>query len=164
MNNIRLAFRTLLKQKGYSLISFLGLAIGIAGFLMISLFVGYELSFDKDFKDADRIYKLILERKYPDKTTIIPYVPHSFSKVMVSDYGEVEQVTSISGPFDDMMISYKGENQTNLKFLENGVYAADSNFFQVFSFNLLQGDRLTLLREPRSMLFDCKHGKAPLQE
>ena len=60
MNNIRLAFRTLLKQKGYSFISFLGLAIGIAGFLMISLFVGYELSFDKDFKDTfvqELVYK-----------------------------------------------------------------------------------------------------------
>jgi putative ABC transport system permease protein len=151
-NYLKIAFRNLIGHKAYTFINVLGLAIGMASCIMLALYVQSELSYDKDFTDAESIHKLILERKYPDQTKILAGVPHSFASVLVKDYPEVERVATICGPFDDMMISYKGSDKTNLNFLENDVYAADSNFFKMFSFQILKGDRKTMLLHPKSMV------------
>lgn len=151
-NYLKIAFRNLIKQKVYTFINVLGLAIGMTSCILLALYVSSELSYDKDFVDADRIHKLILERKYPDQTRIQAVVPHSFASVSVKDFAEIERATSICGPFDDMSISYKGANSVDLKFLENDVYAADSNFFKIFSFKILKGDRKTMLLHPKSMV------------
>ncbi len=151
-NYLKIAFRNLFKQKAYTLINILGLAIGMTSCILLALYIKSELSYDKYFVDANRIHKLILERKYPDQTKIQAVVPHSFANVLVKDYPEVERATTICGPFDDMIISYKGSDKMNLKFLENDVYAADSNFFKIFSFKILKGDRKTMLLHPKSMV------------
>src|SRR5687767_9626173 len=152
LNNLRIAFRNLTKRKQYTFINLLGLSVGIASCLLIVLHVSYELSYDKSFDDVDRIYKLVLERKYPDQTKISPFVPHSFASVAVKDYAEIEKATTLCGPFEDMMISYKGSNAVDLKFLENDVFLADSNFFKIFSFRMVSGDRNTALTKPGSMV------------
>ncbi len=149
---LTIAFRTLAKQKAYTLINVLGLAIGVASCILLAMYVRNELSYDKDFVDAERIHKLILERKYPDQTTIKAYIPHSFASAMVRDYSEIERATTITGPFDDMVINHKGSDKQDIKFLENDVYAADSNFFKIFSFKILKGNRNTMLLHPKSMV------------
>ncbi len=151
-NYLIIAFRNLIGHKAYTLINVLGLAIGMASCIMLALYIQSELSYDKDFADAESIHKLILERKYPDKTQILAGVPHSFASVLAKDYQVVERATTICGPFDDMIISYKGSDQSNLNYLENDVYAADSNFFKIFSFKILKGDRSTMLQHPKSMV------------
>jgi putative ABC transport system permease protein len=151
-NYLKIAFRNLIGHKAYTFINVLGLAIGMASCIMLALYIQSELSYDKGFIDAESIHKLILERKYPDQTKIQAGVPHSFASVLVNDYPEVERATTICGPFDDMIISYKGSDKTNLKFLENDVYAADSSFFRIFSFKILKGDRKTMLQHPKSMV------------
>ena len=147
-----IGWRSLLKQRAYALINIIGLAIGIASCILLAMYVRNELSYDKDFADATEIHKLILERKYPDQTSIKAYVPHSFASTIVKDFPDIERATAITGPFDDMIISYKGTNKADLKFLENDVYAADSNFFKIFSFKILKGDRKTMLLHPKSMV------------
>lgn len=151
-NNIKIALRNLLKQRAYTLINVFGLAVGMASCILLALHVSSELSYDKDFIDADRIHRIVLERKYPDQTSIIAGIPHSLASVAVQDYPEVERAATIAGPFNDMMISYSGSNNIDFKFLENNVYAADSNFFKMFSFKIIKGDRKTLLQHPRSMV------------
>jgi putative ABC transport system permease protein len=149
---LKIAFRNLVKQKAYTLINVLGLAIGMTSCILLGLYVRSELSFDKDFVDVERIHKLILERKYPEQTRIQAGVPHSFASVSVKDYSEIERATAIIGPFDDMVISHKGDDNIDLKFLENDVYAADSNFFKIFSFKILKGNRNTMLQKKQSMV------------
>jgi putative ABC transport system permease protein len=151
-NYLKVAFRNLVGHKAYTLINVLGLAIGLTSCILLALYVKSELSYDKDFNDAEKIHKFILERKYPDQTKIQPGIPHSFASVLVKDYSEIERATTICGPFDDMIISYKGSDKTDLKFLENNVFAADSNFFKIFSFKVLKGDRKTMLLHPKSMV------------
>ena len=158
-NYFTLALRNLTKQKAFTFINVVGLAIGVASCILLALYVNSELSYDKDFADGDRIHKLILERKQSDQTSIKAYIPHSFSSVVVKDYSEVERATAIAGPFDDMMISYKGTNNSELNFLENDVYAADSNFFKIFSFKVLKGDRKTMLLHPKSMVLTASTAK-----
>lgn len=151
-NHLKIAFRNLLKQKAYTLVNALGLAIGVASCVLLGLYVNHELSYDKKFIDSDRIHRIVLERKYPDQTSIIAGVPHSLANVAVQDYPEIQRATTICGPFDDMMISYKSANNADIKFLENDVYAADSNFFKIFSFDVIKGDRETMLLHPKSMV------------
>ena len=78
---------------------------------------------------------------------------------MVRDYSEIERATTITGPFDDMIISYKGSDKHDIKFLENDVYAADSNFFKILSFKILQGNRETMLLHPKSMVLTVSTAK-----
>ncbi len=158
-NYFTLALRNLTKQKAFTFINVLGLAIGVASCFLLALYVSSELSYDKDFIDGDRIHKLILELRQSDQTSIKAYIPHSFASVMAKDYSEVERATAIAGPFDDMMISYKGTNKSELNFLENDVYAADSNFFKIFSFKVLKGDRKTMLLHPKSMVLTASTAK-----
>ncbi len=151
-NYIKVAFRNLIRQKGYTLINVLGLSVGMTSCILLALFVKSELSYDKDFVDAKQIHKLVLELKQPDQTIIQAGVPHSFASVLVKDYPEVKRATNICGPFDDMRISYKGSDKSELNFLESGVYAADNHFFNIFSFKVLKGDRKTMLLYPKSMV------------
>jgi putative ABC transport system permease protein len=76
-NNVKIAFRSLLKQKVYTFINVLGLAVGVASCVLIVLFIQNEFSYDKFFKDQDRIYRMSLERIYPNHSTYYAIIPHS---------------------------------------------------------------------------------------
>ncbi|MBX2943714.1 MAG: ABC transporter permease [Cyclobacteriaceae bacterium] len=151
-NNLKLAIRALLRQKGYTFINIAGLAVGIASCLLIALFVQNEFSYDKFFKDANQIYKMVLERKYPDHSTYYATIPHSFASVAVKDYPEIESATLLVGPFGNALISYKNDRDEKKEFEENFVFASDSNFFSIFSFKIIKGDSSTLLHHANDMV------------
>ena len=75
-NYFKVAFRNLLKRKGFSLINILGLAIGMAVCLLIVLFIQSELGYDKQNEKADNIYRVVLERSYPGRSTSYAIIPH----------------------------------------------------------------------------------------
>ena len=76
-NYFKVAFRNLLKRKGFSLINILGLATGMAVCLLIILFIQSELSYDKHHEKADNIYRVVLERSYPGRATSYSIIPQS---------------------------------------------------------------------------------------
>jgi putative ABC transport system permease protein len=96
-NNLKIALRSLFKQKLYTTINILGLAVGVASCLLIVLFVRNEFSYDKFFKDGDRIYRMVLERKYPNHSTFYAIIPHSFAGVALRDFPEIESATNLFG-------------------------------------------------------------------
>jgi len=144
-NYIKVALRSLIKQKVYTLINVLGLSVGIASCLLISMFVIEEFSYDKFLKDADRIYKVALERKYPNHSTNYAIVPHSYADVMARDFAEVEDVVKVSGPINNVLVNYTDQHNEVKQFEENFLMAADSNFFSFFSLKLVKGDPKTVL-------------------
>lgn len=151
-NNLKLAIRALLRQKGYTIINISGLAVGIASCLLIAMFVQNEFSYDKFFKGASHIYKMVLERKYPDHSTYYSQVPHSFAAVAVKDYPEIENATLLVGPFGNTPLTYINEKNEKKEFEEEFVYASDSNFFSIFSFKIIKGDPATLLNNANDMV------------
>ncbi len=151
-NNIKIAIRALLRQKIYAFINIAGLAVGVASCLLIAMFVQNEFSYDRFFKNGDQIHKIVLERIYPDHSTYYSAIQHSYANVAVTDYAEIESSTVISGPFGNPLISYKQENDEKKEFEENFVFAADSNFFSIFSFKILKGDKTKLLGNPNDMV------------
>lgn len=138
-NYFKVAFRSLIKQRVYSFINIFGLSVGIAGCLLITLFVTTEFSYDKFHPHANRIFKIALERKYPNHSTYYAIIPHSYAEVIPEDFPEVESVVRMGGPFNDVLVTYeKGDEK--IQFEEDFIMAADSNFFNVFNIRLLKGN------------------------
>src|SRR5882762_4628741 len=150
-NNLKIALRNLFKQKAYTLINILGLAVGVASCLLIVMFVRNEFSYDTFFKDHDRIYRMVLERKYPNHSTFYAIIPLSFEHVATLDFPEIEQSTNAFGQ-TNFSVSYKNEKEEVKQFDEDFVLTTDSSFFNVFSFRLLQGDPSRVLRLANSIV------------
>src|SRR5687767_14641138 len=108
-NYLKIALRNLLKQKVYTIINVLGLSVGIASCLLIVMFVLDEFSYDQFHEHADRIYKVSLERKYPNHSTNYAIIPHSYADVIERDFPEVESVLKMGGPINNTLVSFKNE-------------------------------------------------------
>ncbi len=150
-NNLKIALRNLFKQKVYTFINLLGLAVGIASCLLIVLFIRNEFSYDKSVKDHDRIYRMVLERKYPTNSTFYSIVPHSFERVAKEDFSEIEESTKAFGQTKFSM-SYKNDKDEVKQFDEDFVLLTDSTFFKMFGFNFLKGDQTTSLSLANSIV------------
>jgi putative ABC transport system permease protein len=81
-NYLKVALRNLSKRKGYSIINILGLAIGMAVCLLIVLFIQSELSYDNWQAKGDNIYRVVLERRYPGRSTSYSFIPQSIGEAI----------------------------------------------------------------------------------
>ena len=117
----------------------LGLAVGIASCLVIVLFVRHEFSYDKFFENGDRIYRMALERKYPNHSTFYSVVPHSFAGVAKKDFAEIEESTMVFGG-QQVRVSFQDEKNEKKTFDEESLVFVDSSFFNIFSIKFSKGD------------------------
>jgi putative ABC transport system permease protein len=153
-NYLKIAIRSLTKQKIYSFINIAGLSVGIASCLLIMLQVKDELSFDAFHEKADNVYKVVLERKYPDHVTNYAIVPHSYSEVMVKDFPEIKNAVRINGGGRNaaVRVQYVNEKHEEKTFEENRFILADTTFFDIFSIKLLKGDKKSALSKPQTIV------------
>ena len=149
-NYIKIAVRNVRKNKIYSLINILGLTIGIAGFLLIYLFINNELSYDNFHKDKDKIFRVIRTSVLDGAKRKIGYTSAPFADALINDFPEeiksVVRVYSGNG-----LVTYKDKSFNEEKF-----YVADSNFFSFFSFPLGAGNPSTVLSQPNSLVISEK--------
>lgn len=150
-NNLKIALRSLLKQKIYTLINILGLSVGIASCILIVLFVRNEFSYDGFFENKQDIYRMVLERKYPNHSTFYAVVPHSFEGIIKRDFPEVEESVNVFA-FQNFSLSYKNEKDEVSQFDEDYVISTDNSFFKVFSFKLLKGNVATALSQANEIV------------
>jgi putative ABC transport system permease protein len=141
-NYIKSAYRSLLKNKVYGAINILGLTVGIACCLLISLYVVDEISYDKFFDDSDRIYRVALERKYPTNTRFFGSSPVNMATALKDNYPEIEEAGRLHRLFFQNEIVVAIDDKT---FIEEKYLFADSSFFKVFSFNFIEGNPSTAL-------------------
>ncbi len=145
-NHFKIAWRTLIKQKLHSIINITGLAVGIASFLLIALYVYNELSYDRYHQHADNIYRVVENIRTDSEllsgaTTSLPLGP-----TLARDYPEVLDFVRIR--YNKRTISIGDDNH----FLEDQCVWADSTIFQVFDFPLLEGDPKTALTKPETVV------------
>jgi len=140
------AFRNIRKQVGYITLNVGGLAIGIASFVFITLYVINELSYDRFHNNYENIYRLKVVGRLAGGELDQAITAAPMAQAMLNDYPEVLQVTRVTR-MGAWLIRF-GENRFN----EDGVLFADSTFFNVFDFKLLKGDPKTALVRPRSMI------------
>ena len=144
-NYFKTAIRNLIKQKVYTVINILGLAVSITACLLIVIYVKHETSYDAFFPNADRIYKMSLERKYPNHVTFYGSIPHSYATVMLTDFPEVENTMHMFGTGDNSIIKYKVNDNEVKTFEEDYFMFADSAFFSFFDIGLVKGDKHSAL-------------------
>lgn len=148
-NYLKVAFRNILKHKFFSLINILGMTIGVTACLLIALYVTDELSYDRFHDRADRMYQVGLNAKVggQDITTSTTCPP--MAEAFVKEIPGIEQSTRIANMWGSGVVKYE---PNNLMFTEELLFYADSNFFDFFSFNLLEGDPKKALLEPNSVV------------
>jgi putative ABC transport system permease protein len=151
-NYIRSAFRNLWKHRGYSSLNILGLTIGMSACFLIFLYVHFELSYDDFHSKIDRIYQLNCDIKTPTETMNIPVCSAPMAINAKDEFPEIEKAVR----FDPRsLLLRRGE----IKFQEDKAVLADSTFFEVFDFPLLQGDPRTALTEPYSIVLSQSTAK-----
>jgi len=146
-NFFKIAWRNLLKHKTFSLINIFGLAIGLACFLLISLYVIDELSYDRYHEKADRIYRVHSNIIFGGSEMKIGVCSDPMGATLARDYPEVEQFTRIYNSNGSRQIKKGAEYIT-----ESEVAHADSTFFDVFSFNGVYGQLQQALNEPNTVV------------
>ncbi len=144
---LKIAFRNILKYRGYSLINILGLAIGLACFTLIVLFVRDELSYDKYHPKADRTWRLVLDANIMGSELHAPITPAPMAAVLVEEIPEIEIATRLQPFSGETQIRY-GEKG----FVEKRFMLVDSNITEVFAINFLQGDPKKALTAPNSLV------------
>ncbi len=144
-NFILVAFRNLIRQKVYSCINIVGFAISISACVLILLYVQHEVSYDKFFSKADRIYKMAVERIYPEHRTFFATVPYSFGDAMKKDFPEVARTLQVNASRIPILVSYQSSATEIKSFEEEHFIMADSTFFKFFDLEMVIGDRDTVL-------------------
>jgi len=153
-NNFKIAWRTLLKQRMYSVIKIGGFALSIAACLLIALYIKDELSYDKDWAYADRIYRVIGEYNENGKIESGNDWPAPMAKALREDFPEVEK----SGRLMDAPLFYgAGSNQlrpveVRQNTYEQGFSYADQDMLDMLQVPMVYGDRARALSEPNTMV------------
>ncbi len=145
-NYLTVALRNMLKHKFYSGINILGLSIGIASCLLILLYVVDELSYDRFHAQADRTYRIGLEASLGGQNFSSPITAAPMAAALVKDFPEVEAATRLYR-LDGEVTRYG-----NKAFTEKRVAFADSNFFNVFTFRLKEGNPAAALPGPQTLV------------
>ncbi len=129
-NYIKVLFRGAKKQWGYLFINVIGLATGIACFILIALFVRDELTFDGFHEKGDRIHRILTEVENP-KITVQP--PNGLAQVLLDKFPAVENVVRLG--YEKKAINYKQE-----LIYEDNFFYADNSLFEVFDYDLALGN------------------------
>src|SRR6056297_1981445 len=153
LNNLKIAWRSILKNKLFSLINVIGLSIGLCSALVIGAIVYFDFSFDTFHKDKDKIYRV---------TTLFKSGENEFSNRGVSvplmkTFKEGVPGVELTVPFMNAHFS-KVENKNQDLIFKNGEDAilADDAYFQLFDYKWLAGDRQTALSQPAQVVLSQK--------
>lgn len=147
-NYLKIAWRNLKKQPFFTFLNVFGLAVGMAGGLLISLYIYDELSFDKMFADADRIHRINVDIKFGGEEIILPEVSAPMALAIEKDYPQIELITRFRNR-NSLSIRKSG---TELNVKETKTAYADDTFFDMFGIDLLVGNPKTALKEPNSIV------------
>jgi len=147
-NYLIIAWRNFRKHKSFSLINVVGLAVGMACFILIMLYAQYELSFDRYHEKADRIYRVVAQQ--PGNVYLgsdhFAVTQAILGKTLKEEFPEVLNAVTLDD-WNDVLVSV-GEKS----FYEDGLLWADAAIFEVFTFPMLQGDPQAVLAEPFSII------------
>ena len=148
----KVAYRNLLRNKGFSVINITGLAVGMASAILILLWIQDELSYDKFHKNKDRIYETWNRVPFDGKLSTWNSVSAPLARVLERDLPEVERAVRVQ-PFNNLLLS-AGDK----KLMLSGSIV-DTGFLQLFSFPMRKGNPLTALNDMHSVLLSEKTAK-----
>ena len=147
-SNLKVAYRSLKRNKVHAAINILGLAIGIAFSCMLYLYVSTELTYDQHHAKSYRIYRtLILDERNPDQPRTFGVNPPPMGPALLEDLPEIENAARLFRPSGQVVFSVADRN-----FQERDWFIADQSLFDLFDFEALDGDLSTALTEPNTVV------------
>jgi putative ABC transport system permease protein len=159
-NYLKVSVRKFKRQTAYSLINLAGLTAGMAAFLLIFLYCGFERSYDGFHGNADRIFRVQNDRVYSARRDQSAGCTPGLAPAMKQEFPEIAEtarILNLSG--DPNTVSRTGDPQNEsgpeaasrtLSFFERRVYFADPAFLRIFTFPLVRGDAKSALEAPES--------------
>ena len=145
-NYLLLAFRNLKKQKVFTIINIAGLTVGIISCLMIFLFVQHEFSYDNFHKEGKDIYRVMRVAERNGSRESIPYLSAPYATALKNDYPDAIKRAVRIMPSGGL-VSYQ-----NTAFTEKRLYYSDADFFEIFDFKLIKGNKKDVLKEPGNVV------------
>ncbi|HLA59418.1 MAG TPA: ABC transporter permease, partial [Puia sp.] len=145
-NFVKIAIRNLRKNKAFSFINIFGLAVGLTSFLLIASFVYNELSYDNYPADAKNIYRVKLSTVGNGDVAVYPNVDIGVGPGIKQAFPEIISFTRLTQGAP-VFVKYDEK-----QFKEEHLAYADSNFLQVFSIPLIEGDLSNALSDPNSVV------------
>ena len=152
-NYLKVALRNLVKQKSYSVITIIGLSVGITCCLLIMLYVKQELSYDKFYPQSDRIFRVAHQVTTPQSVTYAAATPAPLAPALKEEYPEIQHITRMY--FENALLFEIGSK----RIFEDNLIFADPEFFKVFPFRILMGDPSHLLDSPDSLVLTASMAK-----
>jgi len=148
-NYLKIAFRNLLRSKSYSIINILGLSLGIACCLLLALYIADEVSYDRHHARLDDLYRINTEFASQHGIDLQGSVSPPIAMGLWAEIPEIESATrALNPPGVAQNLIRHGDNM----FYESDGYVADSTFFEIFTYEFLEGDQPSSLVEANSVV------------
>ena len=150
-NQLKTAYRQLVRHRSYTIINIAGLAAGIAVCLLIFVFIRFETSYDNFHTRKDRIYRVMTEYHHPDGVFDGQAVPGPLPTVLRHDFPELEKMAGVYFSPNMQILVMGRSGEVEKKFREaSGVFSVEPAFFDIFNFPWLEGNPATALANPNS--------------
>lgn len=157
LNYLKIALRTMMRYKSFSVINILGLTIGLTAFLGISLYVADELSFDNFHVNKDRTYRSVTNASWDGKTVRWGGSPNLLAPTAMKEIPEVEKATRYFHHNFGSMAFVSTENEN---FTEHSLFFADPEFLDIFTIPILKGAaKSKLLDRPGTVIISERAAK-----
>ena len=153
-NYLTIALRNLRHYRTYTALNVLGLTVGMAGGILIFLFISYHLSTDRHHQKFDRIFRIVLDLHLEDGSVeTYPEAPLPMSKVLREGFSQVEQAASLK-TLRELTVSFpSSKNGSSQRFLEQNTGALiEPEWFDIFDYQWLKGNPKTALSEPNTVV------------
>ncbi|MTI21868.1 FtsX-like permease family protein [Fulvivirga sp. RKSG066] len=148
-NYFKIALRNMLRNKAYAFINILGLTLGITCCSLLFLFVINETSYDKQYQNSERIYRVVEISGAGDDTRYFGQTTPALAPTMVEEFEEVEKYSRLFKFGGHVNFSIE-----ETKYAERDYYFANPEFLEMFDVEWLKGDKTSALNEPGSMVID----------
>jgi putative ABC transport system permease protein len=149
-NYFKLAWRNLINNKLYSFLNIGGLSVGICVCMLIMVYVAHDMSFDRFHKNAGRIFYPVMNLKIGDNEESIDRMSYESAQIVKNADPAIESFLRMQQITDNKVI--ENINSPAKKFTEKKIFVADGNFFDFFSFHLIDGNPNTVLSRPFTMV------------
>ncbi len=145
-NYLKITLRNIKRHRVYSFINIAGLSVGMACFILILLFSRYEFSYESHHQNADRIYRVNVEQQLTDRVFRARSSPVPLAEALYNELPEVIEFTRFQS-LSTFLVRHEDK-----KYYEDKVVFADHGTFNMFTFPLLKGDKMTALKEPNTVV------------
>ncbi len=157
-NYLKTSARSINRNKVFSVINVLGLAMGIACAVLIFLLIRYHLTTDTYHANADRIYRVVVHEKDPEDN--YSGVPIPLTRAFRAEFPQAEKVAMTEGIYNTLVTIPTNTDAERRRFQEDeGIAAVDPEYFDIFDYQWLAGNRTNALQQPSGIIITASKAK-----